>query len=622
MTKGHRPTNELEFQGQVLTWLNTYISRHPAIGLERATQEKPQRTSGRRNDLVVWRSRTSESAFLSLELKTPDTPISDPMLLADALTKAHQWQAPYFAIWNIAEAELYKTPISHHYVTPADAIHRWSLPRGIRRLEDWLVPHVSDSLEAQAETLLDKALEHLLLGGAAAAIHIDAEIFVAKLARAISGLRRLLTAQIATRSRHSPALRTTITRLAAQHGFLGFVEDVHYAIAGQMGYRLVGQILFYFALRRKQPALRELALSDNDALPTALAPYWADVRRFDYEALFQPHALDTLVAYPDEAQRLVRTLVRQLAAYDWASLSDDVLGSAFERLIPREEQILLGQFYTPRHVADLLTALTIHREDALILDPGCGSGTFLMSAYDLLAYRSHTRHSALLPMIWGFDISPFATELAAINMFRKDFSEFDNFPRVLPGNFFARTPGMTVEFPPARVARRGVNKVPTAVPSFDCVIGNPPYLRSQNQDDLDPDYRTKLFSAATAAGIRAPAKTDLFAFFIYHATRFMKPGARLGFVTPASWLTADYAATLQRLLTDDLRVIAIVASTAEAFFPQVEMNAVLLIAEKCAPADGPPDERPLRFVTLKKRIATLLAGPDGCVRTTGCGLPI
>jgi hypothetical protein len=36
--------------------------------------------------------------------------------------------------------------------------------------------------------------------------------------------------------------------------------------------------------------------------------------------------------------------------------TDDVLGSISEHLIPREEQVLLGQFYTPRPVADLPAA--------------------------------------------------------------------------------------------------------------------------------------------------------------------------------------------------------------------------------------------------------------------------
>ena len=194
-------------------------------------------------------------------------------------------------------------------------------------------------------------------------------------------------------------------------------------------------------------------------------------------------------------------------------------------------------------------------------------------------------------------------------MFRQDFSEFENFPRVVPGNFFEREPGMTVEFPPPRVTRHGLKKVPIPVPLFDCIIGNPPYLRSQNQDDLDPDYRKKLFSAAGAAGIKAAAKTDLFAFFIYHALRFMRDGSRLGFVTPTSWLTADYASSLQRLLTDDLRMVAIVTSTAEAFFPQVEVNTALLIAERVVSGNR-QEEWPLRFVTFKRRIEALVARGD------------
>lgn len=58
-------------------------------------------------------------------------------------------------------------------------------------------------------------------------------------------------------------------------------------------------------------------------------------------------------------------MIDQLGGYDWSSLSDDVLGVVFERLIPREEQMLLGQFYTPRPVADLLLAMTIDGERPL-----------------------------------------------------------------------------------------------------------------------------------------------------------------------------------------------------------------------------------------------------------------
>lgn len=209
-----------------------------------------------------------------------------------------------------------------------------------------------------------------------------------------------------------------------------------------------------------------------------------------------------------------------------------------------------------------------------------------------------------MSIIWGFDVSPFAAELAVINLYRQDMAEYENFPRVNVSNFFSRSLTDTIEFPAPQQAS-GTKKVPVPIPPFDCIVGNPPYLRSQNQDDLDPDYRKNLFKAAIAAGFDAGAKTDLFAFFIYHSTKLMKVGSRLGFVTPASWLTSDYAITLQGALLDTIRVQSVIASNAESFFPQVDVNAVLLIAEK--KLSNAPDE-PIRFVTLKKPIAVLTEG--------------
>ena len=328
------------------------------------------------------------------------------------------------------------------------------------------------------------------------------------------------------------------------------------------------------------------------------------MRRYDYEALFKPERIETLIPLADAGQVLIRELVGQFNTYDWASLTDDVLGSIFERLVPHEEQVLLGQFYTPRPVADLLVAFTVDGERPQVLDPGCGSGTFLMAVYGYLAHTGRLSHTELLSIIWGFDISPFAAELAVINLFRQDMAETENFPRIVPGNFFQRLPRDGIEFPTPRIST-GTEKVSVPIPIFDCIIGNPPYLRSQNQDDLDSGYRAQLFAAAARAGIQASAKTDLFAFFIYHSLRFMKPGSRLGFVTPASWLTAEYAQALQDALLGDIRLLAVIASSAESFFPQVDINAVLLVAQKTGKEKI---DQPIRFVTLKRTIGELTSG--------------
>ena len=605
-TAGRKQSNELEFQGQAGVWLNEEIKKRPGLNLDKATQEKPRKSSGKRSDLIVWKDRANELAFLAIELKTPTTPINDPVFFADAFEKAQHWGAKYFALWNMRELEVYQTPPAGSPAPlPTAAICRSFPPLAITQVEEWLKPAFSAELHEQLIQIIDAAILHDATGKVAGHT-IDADIFVARLTEAIGKLRGIFYRDLTKAAGVSRKLRKQLNTIAAEQGFKGFVEDIDYAIAGQIGYRFIGQVLFYFALRRKIPALKPLEIDAKDKLPDALYAYWNDVRRYDYEALFKVEAIETLIPIAPEAQVIIRLLIEQLGTYDWNSLTDDVLGSIFEHLIPHEEQVLLGQFYTPRPVADLLAALTIDGDRPLILDPGCGSGTFLMSAYGYLAHTAHLSHKELLSIIWGFDISPFAAELAVINLYRQDMAEFENFPRIVPGNFFERAPGQTIEFPAPRITA-GTKKIPVPIPIFDCVIGNPPYLRSQNQDDLDTGYREKLFQAAARAGIKAPPKTDLFAFFIYHAARFMKPGSRLGFVTPASWLTADYAASLQETLLGSIRLVAVIASNAESFFPQVDINTVLLVAER---AEETADHELIRFVTLKRPLAQLTLGKE------------
>jgi hypothetical protein len=356
MTKSKRKqSNELEFQGQVIVWLNEEIAKRPALQIESATQEKPRKTSGKRSDLVVWKHRASETAFLALELKTPSTPINDPVFYADAIEKAQHWKARYFAIWNMRELEVYKTPPVGETVVPSDRIGRSTTALAISQVEDWLKPSFAKPLRDQALRIFNLAVEHAAKGDAAGHA-IDAEIFVSRLTEALTKLRAIFYRDLGKAAHANKKLRKQLTTIAAEQGFQGFVEDIDYAVAGQMGYRFIGQILFYFALRRKITSLKVLKIAASDNLPAAFQPFWNDVRRYDYEALFKPDPIEQLIPIDVEATLIIRHLVEQLAAYDWASLTDDILGSIFEHLIPREEQVLLGQFYTPRPVADLLGA--------------------------------------------------------------------------------------------------------------------------------------------------------------------------------------------------------------------------------------------------------------------------
>jgi hypothetical protein len=136
------------------------------------------------------------------------------------------------------------------------------------------------------------------------------------------------------------------------------------------------------------------------------------------------------------------------------------------------------------------------------------------------------------------------------------------------------------------------------IPAFDVVAGNPPYVRSQQLDDVEAAYKRRLHEIATLAGVKQTSKFDAFAFFIIHAAKFLKAGGRLAFVTSAAWLTARYGAPLQHFLLREFRIREILWSEADAFFPAQDINTIVLIAERLSQVDKKESRGRIRFVTL------------------------
>ena len=151
--------------------------------------------------------------------------------------------------------------------------------------------------------IIDTAILHDATGKVAGHT-IDADIFVARLTEALHKLRGIFYCDLTKAARVSRKLRKQLNTIATEQGFKGFVEDIDYAIAGQIGYRFIGQVLFYFALRRKIPALKPLEIDAKDKLPDALYAYWNDVRRYDYEALFKVEVIETLIPIAPEGLSL------------------------------------------------------------------------------------------------------------------------------------------------------------------------------------------------------------------------------------------------------------------------------------------------------------------------------
>ena len=216
-------------------------------------------------------------------------------------------------------------------------------------------------------------------------------------------------------------------------------------------------------------------------------------------------------------------------------------------------RLLRGQFDTPPHVADLGFAAAVRSRDDRVWEPTCGPGSFLHAAL-------RAGHPA--DRLLGTEIDAPRLEAARRTLPSVDLRLSD---------LFALTP-----------QKLGV---------FDAVVGNPPFVRPERIDRSD---RRRIRAAVAAStGFEAPAKADLAVLALLHCTAFLAPGGRLSFVMPNSWMDADFGAPVRRFLLRDHRLVRIVESRDDPWFPEVSLNTVVVVLERTS------EREPTEFVQLR-----------------------
>ena len=120
---------------------------------------------------------------------------------------------------------------------------------------------------------------------------------------------------------------------------------------------------------------------------------------------------------------LVTKLLRELVIYDLTQLDEDVFKELYQELVDPDIRHGLGEYYTPDWLAEhMLTDLILSQPKASILDPACGSGTFLFTAIRLIAKQLKNKRmtqseilSHIIDNIAGMDIHPLAVIISRTN---------------------------------------------------------------------------------------------------------------------------------------------------------------------------------------------------------------
>ncbi len=336
--------------------------------------------------------------------------------------------------------------------------------------------------------------------------------------------------------------------------------------------------------------------------------------------LFAEHTLDRLAVHD---AGLIRDVIDGLyrvkggyASYDFNAISADVLGAVYEQYLSfrasdpearqevdiakRARRKQQGIYYTPQFVVRYIVRQTLGRlldDPAMtperarrlrVLDPACGSGSFLIEAFDVLdrwlaQHDPHTdararRLAILQDNLYGVDLDDQAVEVTRLNLMLRAAQERGLLPKlthIAHGNSLVDDPAVDPH------AFDWAARFPDAMHDggFDVVIGNPPYVRAESLSAAFKDYARAHYE--TYAGT-----ADLYVYMIERGVKLLRAGGVYGIIVANKWLRAAYGRPLRRWLKERQLDELIDFGDLPVFQDAVTYPCVLIASRP--PADAPP----------------------------------
>ena len=292
--------------------------------------------------------------------------------------------------------------------------------------------------------------------------------------------------------------------------------------------------------------------------------------------------------------------------FDFRPVSSDVLGRAYQKFVDPEQRRRYGQHFTGDDVVDLINGFCIRNAADSVLDPACGSGSFLVCAYcRKRSLNPRRRHRDLIGELFGCDIAAQPARLAKLNLASCEGAESGSGPRVARRNFLDFEPPE----PFCRLPRHAGAGRAVALPALDAVVGNPPYVR-QEKVAGDEKQRFGRLAASAWPDLVLSRRSDLHCYFWPAAARLLKADGYFGFLTSSSWLDVEYGFALQGWMLRHFRILAVMESAAEPWFEDARVKTCVTILQRCGDEAQRMSNR-VRFVRFARKLADIIDVPPG-----------
>ncbi len=366
-------------------------------------------------------------------------------------------------------------------------------------------------------------------------------------------------------------------------------------------YIIVSQILFLRLLVSARPKLMEGFSAP--ATPRKLRTIFKRVLEINYKPIFEMDVLDTIpTAFLRDTFDLIWGLEVEHIRYE-------LPGRLFHSLMPPIIRKILAAFYTRPQAAEILARLAITDAEEAILDPACGSGTILTSAYrhkrrlwDSQGFAGSPHKRFCENEIFGADIMPFAVHLASANLAAMEPGITIERTQIVEGDSIRLVPGQRLRsglqgelFPLARKAKKmSGEEYQLDLQKVDAVLMNPPFTKVERriQDYVDMERFRDLTGG----------EVGLWAHFLFLADEFLADEGVCGAVIPINVLRGRESARTRDFLFTSWTPLYILKPTMNCGFSEwADYRDVILVAKKGTP---PPGHR-VRFALIKRDLVQL-----------------
>lgn len=348
--------------------------------------------------------------------------------------------------------------------------------------------------------------------------------------------------------------------------------------------------------------------------------------------IFKPHLSEQIKIDSEVLAGIIDRLYPPKSPYRFDVIGVELLGSIYERYLgstirPKAKRVFVeekpevrkagGVYYTPQYIVDYIVKNTVGKviegktpkqiEKIRILDPACGSGSFLIGAFQyLIDYHvrylvEHPKEAQVHPLfpdlmkgdngeprlsvvrkarilrnnLFGVDIDPQAVEITMMSLYLKalegERSQLPPKHHLLPELKYNIICGNSLIGPDiykdeqlgffGDEERERINAFDWDSESsgfgrimyrggFECVIGNPPYVRQETLSDWK-DYFRQHYAAFDGVA-------DLYAYFMEKDIKALKAGGRAGIIVSSSFMHTEFARPLRSFIRDSVAVVRIV----------------------------------------------------------------